>query len=131
MLCMPDSTAWTPNMTRSSATAGSGRLCCSQAVSLNLDIKKSPISAKQIKKSAITDTAGLSNMQESLFSKGYISNVKLSSEGGYQGANILFDRDCDATAWFCSNDMTAIGGHACRKGARTSDTGGYLHYQYR
>lgn len=41
--------------------------------------------------------------------KGYISNVKLSSEGGYQGANILFDRDCDATAWFCSNDMTAIG----------------------
>ena len=41
--------------------------------------------------------------------KGYISNVKLSSEGGYHGANVLFDRDCDATAWFCSNDMTAIG----------------------
>ena len=38
-----------------------------------------------------------------------IANVVLSSEGGYQGAKKLLAAGCDATAYFCSNDVTAIG----------------------
>lgn len=41
--------------------------------------------------------------------KGYTANVCLSSEGGYQGAKKLIDLGCDATAYFCANDITAIG----------------------
>ncbi len=41
--------------------------------------------------------------------KGYVSNVTLSSEGGYLGAKKLLEQNCDATAYFCPNDMTAIG----------------------
>lgn len=41
--------------------------------------------------------------------KEYIANVMLSSEGGYQGAKRLIEAGCDATACFCSNDITAIG----------------------
>lgn len=39
----------------------------------------------------------------------YISNVILSSEGGYQGAKALLKRTKDMTAIFCPNDLTAIG----------------------
>ena len=42
-------------------------------------------------------------------SKEYVANVALSSEGGYQGAKRLLKAGCDATAYFCSNDITAIG----------------------
>lgn len=41
--------------------------------------------------------------------KEYIANVTLSSEGGYQGAKKLLAAGCDATAFFCCNDITAIG----------------------
>lgn len=41
--------------------------------------------------------------------KDYVANVPLSSEGGYQGAKKLIHSGCDATAYFCSNDITAIG----------------------
>lgn len=41
--------------------------------------------------------------------KEYVANVALSSEGGYQGAKRLLNAGCDATAYFCSNDITAIG----------------------
>lgn len=41
--------------------------------------------------------------------KEYIANVILSSEGGYQGAKGLLEHGCDATAFFCCNDITAIG----------------------
>lgn len=41
--------------------------------------------------------------------KEYISNVTLSSEGGYKGATTLLNKGCDATAYFCPNDVTAIG----------------------
>lgn len=37
------------------------------------------------------------------------ANVKLSHEGGYQGANFLIDQKADITAVFCANDNTAIG----------------------
>lgn len=43
------------------------------------------------------------------FQKNYVSNVTLSSEGGYNGAKRLLSKDCDATAFFCPNDVTAIG----------------------
>ena len=43
------------------------------------------------------------------FRKSCISNVTLSSEGGYHGAKELLDKGCDATAFFCPNDVTAIG----------------------
>lgn len=43
------------------------------------------------------------------FKKEYIANVPLSSEDGYQGAKRLLANNCDATAYFCSNDITAIG----------------------
>lgn len=41
--------------------------------------------------------------------KNRVINVPLSSEGGYRGANLLFDRDKEVTAVFCPNDNTAIG----------------------
>lgn len=43
------------------------------------------------------------------FRKEFVTNVPLSSEGGYQGAKKLIASGCDATAYFCSNDITAIG----------------------
>lgn len=43
------------------------------------------------------------------FLKGYTVNVQLSSEEGYLGARKLIDLGCDATAYFCANDITAIG----------------------
>lgn len=39
----------------------------------------------------------------------YIADVHLSSEDGYRGAKMLMERGTDATAVFCSNDITAIG----------------------
>lgn len=39
----------------------------------------------------------------------YIANIMLSTEGGYKGACQLLDSGCDATAFFCADDMTAIG----------------------
>lgn len=39
----------------------------------------------------------------------YISNVILSSEGGYSGTKALLERTRDMTAVFCPNDLTAIG----------------------
>ncbi len=39
----------------------------------------------------------------------YISNVLLSSEGGYEGMKQLFKRNADLSAVFCCNDITAIG----------------------
>lgn len=41
--------------------------------------------------------------------KGYVANVPLSSVDGYHGAKKLIDTGCDATAYFCGNDITAIG----------------------
>lgn len=41
--------------------------------------------------------------------KQYVSNVTLSSEGGYRGTAELLAKGCDATAFFCPNDVTAIG----------------------
>lgn len=41
--------------------------------------------------------------------KEYVADVPLSSEGGYLGAKKLLQSGCDATAFFCSNDITAIG----------------------
>lgn len=41
--------------------------------------------------------------------KELVVNVPLSSEGGYQGALSLLKHDCKATAFFCPNDITAIG----------------------
>lgn len=43
------------------------------------------------------------------FFKGYTANVTLSSESGYQGVKRLISTGCDATAYFCANDITAIG----------------------
>lgn len=39
----------------------------------------------------------------------YISDVILSSEGGYSGTKALLDRTKNMTAVFCPNDLTAIG----------------------
>lgn len=41
--------------------------------------------------------------------KEYVINVPLSSEGGYQGVRKLLAAKSDATAFFCCNDITAIG----------------------
>lgn len=50
------------------------------------------------------------------FRKDYAVNVPLSSEGGYQGVKRLIKAGCDATAYFCSNDITAIGAmRACQE----------------
>ena len=38
-----------------------------------------------------------------------ITNVPGSSEGGYQGAKAILERSSDITAFFCMNDITAIG----------------------
>lgn len=43
------------------------------------------------------------------FRKDYVANVTLSSEGGYLGVKKLLASGCDATAFFCCNDITAIG----------------------
>lgn len=43
------------------------------------------------------------------FRREYTINIPLSLEGGYQGAKRLIRSGCDATAYFCSNDITAIG----------------------
>lgn len=43
------------------------------------------------------------------FWKGYTANVNLSLENGYQGVKRLIENGCDATAYFCANDITAIG----------------------
>lgn len=39
----------------------------------------------------------------------YRVNVALSAEGGYLGVKKLLENHCDATAFFCCNDTTAIG----------------------
>ena len=38
-----------------------------------------------------------------------IANVPISSEGGYQGAQRIMQRNSNITALFCMNDITAIG----------------------
>ena len=43
------------------------------------------------------------------FSQKNTANVKLSHEGGYQGAYRLMEAKADVTAIFCANDNTAIG----------------------
>ena len=43
------------------------------------------------------------------FDKNLIANVPVSSEGGYQGAQRILKRASDITAFFCMNDITAIG----------------------
>lgn len=43
------------------------------------------------------------------FDKNLIANVPISSEGGYQGAQRILKRASDVTAFFCINDITAIG----------------------
>ena len=43
------------------------------------------------------------------FSQRNAANVKLSHEGGYQGALHLIKSKADITAVFCANDNTAIG----------------------
>ncbi len=44
-----------------------------------------------------------------LLRREWVANVPLSSDGGYQGAKRLLEAGCDATACFCSNDITAMG----------------------
>ncbi|MDY3997595.1 MAG: LacI family DNA-binding transcriptional regulator [Blautia sp.] len=39
----------------------------------------------------------------------YIANIMQSTEEGYKGACHLLDNNCDATAFFCADDLTAIG----------------------
>lgn len=39
----------------------------------------------------------------------YIADVSLSSEGGYLGAKKLLENGADMSAFFCPNDITAIG----------------------
>ena len=43
------------------------------------------------------------------FDKSIVANVTTSSEGGYQGAKRILERNRDVTAFFCMNDITAIG----------------------
>lgn len=43
------------------------------------------------------------------FDKNVIANVPGSSEGGYQGARQVLKRSSKVTAFFCMNDITAIG----------------------
>lgn len=43
------------------------------------------------------------------FDKEIVTNVPISSEGGYQGAKQILERSSDVTAFFCMNDITAIG----------------------
>lgn len=39
----------------------------------------------------------------------YIADIVLSTEEGYRGVCRLLDEGCDATAFFCADDITAIG----------------------
>ncbi len=41
--------------------------------------------------------------------KGHVINVTMTPEGGYRGTQALLDTGCNATAFFCCNDNTAIG----------------------
>lgn len=41
--------------------------------------------------------------------KNLITNVPISSDGGYQGAKRILEKAEDVTAFFCINDITAIG----------------------
>ncbi len=43
------------------------------------------------------------------FNKNIVTNVSGSSEAGYQGAKRILERSSDVTAFFCMNDITAIG----------------------
>lgn len=43
------------------------------------------------------------------FDKALVTPVPISSEGGYQGARRILERACDVTAFFCMNDITALG----------------------
>lgn len=43
------------------------------------------------------------------FHKRYVADVPLSIEGGYKGVNSLLRGGCDATAYFCADDTSAIG----------------------
>lgn len=43
------------------------------------------------------------------FTREFVADVPLSSEGGYHGAKRLLERKAAVSALFCSNDMTAIG----------------------
>ena len=43
------------------------------------------------------------------FDKSIVANVAISSEGGYKGAKRILERNQDVTAFFCMNDITAIG----------------------
>lgn len=39
----------------------------------------------------------------------YITDIVQSTEEGYKGVRALLDNGCDATAFFCADDITAIG----------------------
>ena len=43
------------------------------------------------------------------FDKNIVTNVPVSSEGGYRGVKRILERTSDVTALFCMNDITAIG----------------------
>ena len=43
------------------------------------------------------------------FNKNIVTNVSGSSEAGYQGAKRILERSSDVTAFFCMNDITAMG----------------------
>ncbi len=43
------------------------------------------------------------------FDKNFVTNVTGSSENGYQGAKRILERSSEVTAFFCMNDITAIG----------------------
>ncbi len=43
------------------------------------------------------------------YDKNVVTNVPISSVGGYQGAKRILERSSDVTAFFCMNDITAIG----------------------
>ena len=44
-----------------------------------------------------------------IFDKNIVTNVSGSSETGYQGAKRILERSPDVTAFFCMNDITALG----------------------
>ena len=61
---------------------------------------------KEVRYSAYRDVLKKHNIP---FDKNLVTNVPISSDGGYQGAKRILDSTKEVTAFFCINDITAIG----------------------
>ena len=61
---------------------------------------------KEVRYTAYRDTLKKHNIP---FDKNLVTNVPISSDGGYQGAKRILGLTKDITAFFCINDITAIG----------------------